>query len=570
MSICIEKLTHDCGSSKGLQVFADEETGKVTGYCFACSTFVANPYGEEKTIDQVDLPEPKTDEQIQMELLEVEHYQVLDVAERKLRKKDIEEWGVKVSVKESDGKTPEAMYHPITREGELTGYYVKTLGPEKFTYSVGDVKKGDLYGWERAAKSGAYRLIITEGLEDGPSVEKIYRTHTQQGSEDYIPAVVSLPNGTNSIGAIGRRSEDIKRLFKEVVLCFDDDEAGRRAVPKVKNMLPDAMVVTLPYKDANECVQRGAMKAAYNALRFQVAQPKTTRLINASTLFQEAREPTPWGQMTWPFPKLQDATRGIRWGETIYIGAGVKMGKSELVDQLGSHFITNDGYPIMMAKPEQENKFSVKKMAGKMVGANFTDPKVEFDYRAYDEATKMIQENMWLLDLYQHIGWESLKEDITEAATLGAKAIFIDPITNLTSGISTTDGNVLLNKIAQEISVMAMDMQFTAFIFCHLKSPEGSISADKRETYYTQGRYYDLGGCPHERGGTISSNQFYGSRAMMQKCDLMLGLAGNKDPNLDDEIKRMRWIEILEDRQFGNSGSIPIIWNEHTTQYKEA
>ena len=55
--ICIEKLSHSCGSSDGLQVFADEDTGKVSGYCFACSTYVPNPYGEEKYLDEVPVPD---------------------------------------------------------------------------------------------------------------------------------------------------------------------------------------------------------------------------------------------------------------------------------------------------------------------------------------------------------------------------------------------------------------------------------------------------------------------------------------------------------------------------------
>jgi hypothetical protein len=33
--VCIDKLSHSCGTRKGLQVFADEETGKVNGWCFS-------------------------------------------------------------------------------------------------------------------------------------------------------------------------------------------------------------------------------------------------------------------------------------------------------------------------------------------------------------------------------------------------------------------------------------------------------------------------------------------------------------------------------------------------------
>jgi len=42
MSNCVEKLAHSCGSNDGLQVF--EEGGEYTGYCFACGTYVDDPY----------------------------------------------------------------------------------------------------------------------------------------------------------------------------------------------------------------------------------------------------------------------------------------------------------------------------------------------------------------------------------------------------------------------------------------------------------------------------------------------------------------------------------------------
>jgi len=86
---------------------------------------------------------------------------------------------------------------------------------------------------------------------------------------------------------------------------------------------------------------------------------------------------------------------------------------------------------------------------------------------------------------------------------------------------------------------------------------------------YKKGVYYNLGNCPHEYGGDVMSAQFAGSRAMMRSCNLMLGLAGNKDPELDEVTRRMRWLTILEDREFGNSAHVPLIWNPKTTQYRE-
>ena len=567
MGVCLDKLPHSCGTRKGLQVFADDETGKVNGWCFSCQTFVANPYGKEVMAEDLDLPEPKSEAQIQEEIAEISGYQVLDVKARKLRAADLVEFNIKVAVDEEDGITPTTMYFPMTKGGKRTGYYAKTLSKPSHTWAIGDVKKADLFGWDKAKSSGAYRLIITEGLEDAVSVKKLYTMH---GKEEYQPAVVSLPNGVNSVrSSIQPVMDEIKRSFREVILCFDDDDAGHRATEEAMMLLPFAKVVILPCKDANDCLIEGKGKAAFKSLSFDAHVPKNTRIVMGDELHEAAREPTPYGELTWPFQTLNKLLRGIRYGETIYLGSGVKMGKSELLNALAAHFIMHHHVPVFMAKPEEDNKKTYKLMCNKIMGQVFHDPDVPFDYDAYDKAGEILKGKLMMVDLYQHLGWETLKRDIVSAATLGAKAIFIDPITNLTNGMNAADANTKLQEIAQDLSFLAKDLNVVIFIFCHLKAPEGAISRDVRRKKYEKGEYVGLGPCPHEFGGDIASAQFAGSRAMMRSCNLMIGLEGNKDEELPDHIQKMRWLNILEDREFGNSRRVGIIWNPKTTQFRE-
>ena len=570
MSVCIDKLPHECGTRRGLQVFADEETGKVDGYCFSCGTYVPDPYGEPKTVDDVELPEPKSEEEIQEEIDEVLSFNVVDVPTRKLRKTNLERFDIKTSLSEQDGKTPTRMYFPQKKDGKLTGYYVKPIGTKKVSpWAIGDVKNADLFGWDKAKRSGAYRLIITEGPEDAVAVDAIWDRY---GKEEFKPAIVSLTNGTQSVDRnISSKANEIGKLFKEVVLCFDDDKPGLEAVKKAMLILPQALAVTLPEKDANECILKGAQKAAYQALRFNAAAPKNTRIISADeALHQSAREPTPYGELTWPYPSMNKWLRNIRYGETIYVGAGVKMGKSELLNDIAAHFIKEHSIKVLVAKPEEQSKKTYKLMCNKIAGSVFHDPEVEFDYEEYDKAGKILRDKLLMLDMYQHVGWETLKSDIRTAAVMGAKAVFIDPITNLTNGMQSADANVKLQEIAQDLASMAMDLDIVIFIFCHLKAPEGNISKDQREKKYGNGEYVRLGNCPHEFGGTVQSAQFAGSRAMMRSCNLMVGLEGNKDPELPPNVRNTRHLTILEDREFGNAESVQLYWNRNTTLFKES
>lgn len=226
-----------------------------------------------------------------------------------------------------------------------------------------------------------------------------------------------------------------------------------------------------------------------------------------------------------------------------------KQGKSEVVNSLAAYFIREFGWKVFMAKPEEANVKTYKLVAGKLAGKKFHDPKVEFDEVAYDRAGEIIGDNLLMLNLYQHVGWDTLKADIREAAMAGCKAFFIDPITNLTNGMESGAANVKLQEIAQDASALALDLNIVIFLFCHLKNPETGV--------------------PHERGGKVLSSQFAGSRAMARSCNLMIGLEGNRDPELTAEERNMRKLVVLENRETGEVGEFNMYWNPVTTLFTE-
>lgn len=325
MGVQIDALPHrtdSCSTKKGLKVFL-QDGGKIDGYCFSCGEYVRHPYGKDVTVDEVPQKKVKTKEEIAQEIAEIDGYPTLTVPLRKLREATLNKFGAKVSVSEYDGVTPSAIYWPVTKDCVLVGYHVKVLNKAFPPFNLGDTKDCDLLNWSNAKVSGAYRLIITEGPEDMASVDRIYEMH---GDKDYAPAVVSLPHGSASAKkTLTKHSEEIRKLFKEVVLCFDNDEAGKKAVENAMMVIPHAKAVTLPTKDANEALVTGVSKAAYNSMAFHAEAPKNTSIVFGSDIHSRAREPAKFGQLTWPFPKMNDALRGIRFKESIYLGAGVKV-----------------------------------------------------------------------------------------------------------------------------------------------------------------------------------------------------------------------------------------------------
>lgn len=547
MAKCVEKIPHSCGSKSGLQVFLQDD-GTYDGFCFACGTYVADPY-KDKPANYRPVVNKKSAEEVEQEMREIASLPSKALTDRKLKASTLEYFGVKTALSEEDGETVVAHYYPYTKQGKIVAYKARLVENKKM-WAVGSMKETDLFGWDSAIATGAKKLFVTEGELDAMSLYQICTDHNKGTQyENYLPAVVSIPNGAGGAAKdLLRNLSKIREHFREIVLVFDMDAPGRDAVEKVLKAIPDCVVAHLPAKDANECLVQGRSKACYNAVVFNASKPKNTRLVNAKDLFEEAKKAPDMG-VPWPWKHITEVTRGIRKGETIYIGAAQKMGKSEVVNALAAHFIKELGWKVMLAKPEEANVKTVKLIAGKIAGKFFHDPKVPFDEEAYQEATDAIGDKLYLINLYQHLGWETLKADIRAAAQEGCEAIFIDPITNLVNGLDAAQQNTKLQEIAQELSAMALDLNVVIFIFCHLRNPDS--------------------GLPHERGGEVLSSQFAGSRAMARSCNLMLGIEGNKDPELSREERNMRTLVLLEDREFGEVGRFKLYWNDHTGLFQE-
>lgn len=545
--VVVERLPHHCGARRSLNVFQNDD-GTYSGWCFSCKTYVPNVYEDKPADYKPPVGFKKSPEEIEAELKAIQKFKSMAMPDRKLLKDSVEYFEVRVSVSEVDGETPTAHYYPYFKGEELAGYKVRVVEGKKF-WSIGDVKNTDLFGWKQAIQSGSKRLYITEGEADAIALHQVLTSLQKEGYRDVLPAVVSLPHGSASADRdVARCLKDIRAYFKEVVLVFDMDEPGKKATEDVMKILPEAIVAALPAKDAGACVIEGRAKALFNAVVFNAKKPKNTRLVMGDTLIEAAKKPPEMG-VPWPWKRLSKVTRGIRLGETIYIGAAQKMGKSEIVNTLAAHFIRELGWKVLLAKPEESNVKTVKMVTGKLAGRVFHDPNIPFDEAAYNEASKEIRDKLYLLNLYQHVGWETLKADIREAATEGCKAIFIDPITNLTNGMNAADANTKLQEIAQELSAMALDLHIVIFIFCHLRNSDS--------------------GPPHERGGEVLSYQFAGSRAMARSCNLMLGLEGNRDPNLPEEQRNMRTLVLLEDREHGEAGRFPLYYDRATSLFNE-
>jgi twinkle protein len=206
-----------CGSSDANSLYSDGHT-----FCFACNT-----YGH-------------TEEVVHNHKMTT-NVQLRGSAER-LQKRRISE---KVCQKYRIHKDGDVLrFYYFSESGVLEGCKVKTKD-KVFTYE-GQVP-GTLFGQHLFPATGK-RVVITEGELDAASCQEA------------MPGwpMVSLPSGAASARKSVQRVIPWLQGYEEIVLFFDNDEAGRKAAEDAASVLPPGKtkIARLEvHKDASDALQ---------------------------------------------------------------------------------------------------------------------------------------------------------------------------------------------------------------------------------------------------------------------------------------------------------------------------
>lgn len=388
--------------------------------------------------------------------------------------------------------------------------------------------------------SRAKKILIVEGEFDAMSGWQMF----QASKYTKGVAVISLPLGANIKSLMDNM--DYLKQFKEVYVCCDQDEAGRKVSRDIASLFPHSKHMRISGKDANEMLVDGKeaefISAFFDA---EIFQPDT--IVRVKDIMSKVLEVPVMG-VPYPWESLTKATYGRRGGEGMYVGAGVKIGKSEFINEL-IKFDLAAGRKIGILKYEEPPAMTIKRVAGKIDGIAYHRPGVIYKTEDLERTALAMHDNLFMYPAFGPATWESTREFIRYAVLNGCKTVIIDPVTKLSNTLDSSKTEELLRKMADELACMAQDMDFFYIVTCHLKAPQH--------------------GLPHERGGKVQSYQFRGSRAMMENCYYMLGIERNKDPDITEDERNTSTFVLLEDRNFGNSTSFKVKFDKNDQSYLE-
>jgi twinkle protein len=249
---------------------------------------------------------------------------------------------------------------PHLRNGELCNYKVRNIHDKKQMRVAGGCEQM-LFGWQ-AVPSNARSVVICEGELDAISLHQ------------YGYPALSVFSGAGNHAWLDNEFPYLER-FDDIYLCLDDDEHGKAGTNTLVERLgrDRCMIVTLPRKDANDCLMAGIGKDEIDAAFANARSLAPHNLRNASAftndvlnLFYPANGDI--AGVMFPWAKIMRLVH-IRQAE-MSIWTGISgHGKSQLLGQvlLSS---ADQGERICIASLEMKPGRTIQRMIRQALGSS--------------------------------------------------------------------------------------------------------------------------------------------------------------------------------------------------------
>lgn len=505
----------NCSSSDANSVYQDGHK-----YCFSCQTHTAS------TTSLVN--HDKLDYKNLWDFNECNGYYI-DLVSRKISEETCRKAGYWIT-KRNGVAYQVANY--LDQNGQLISQKIRNA--HKKFICTGNHKVGSLFGkhlWNTGNK-----IVVTEGEIDMLTIMEL------QGGK--YP-VVSLGHGASSAKKTCAANYEYFNQFNEIILMFDNDEAGYQAVTDAAQVLPvgKVKVAVLPYKDINLCYLENSEKAVLDQI--WNAGLWTPTGIGSFQSFRErvlkrARETDIQNGLYFNgCDGLNTSTLGIRPSEVFMVTAGTGIGKSSFMRQQALHWGLKDNKKIGLLMLEERIEDTIEDL----MGLN-NQVRLRQNYRLRKE----LIENGRYVEWYDAIGnnshiylYDSFAESDPEKlfygllylrAVLECDVIILDHISILVSSSKENDERRMIDRLMTKLKLFAHDTGVKLILVCHLRNPDH--------------------GKAHEEGRQVSISDLRGSSTLRQIPDTIISLERNQQGDAVNKIQ----VRLLKCRFTGKSGVV--------------
>lgn len=506
-----------CGSSDANAHYDDGHT-----HCFSCGKTVQDAGG---------VAVPASRKPMSKELIPPGEPQAL--AKRKLTDKTCAKYRYTVSTMNGQ---PVQVANYTDESGAIVAQKVRF--PNKDFKFLGDTKSAGLYG-QHVWKEGGKRVIIAEGEVDALSIS--------QALGNKWP-VVSVPNGAQGAAKSLAKASAWLESFDEIVLAFDNDDAGRTAAAECADLFSPGKVRILTYphdvKDASDMVMADRSEELVR-LTWEARVYRPDGVVKVADFIEKALRP-PTRDLHWFLPTLDRTLFGRRYGECVALGAGTGIGKTDFITEQIAHDLSH-GHQVGVFMLEQVPAETAKRVAGKIANRRFHVPDGSWKQEELEASLKLL-DDLFLYDNFGACDWDVIARTIRYLNKQhGVRIFYLDHLTALAA--QAEDERVYLEKTMAELGSLVKELDIWLLFVSHLATPDGK---------------------PHEEGGRVTIRHFKGSRSIGYWSVFMLGM--ERDQQAEDEAERhITTLRILKDRLTGqgNGKTIKVSYDPETGRQSE-
>lgn len=497
-----------CGSRNNLGRYSDGH-----GHCYGCGYREA---GNGRVLEKTSNGAPIRQAKLEMNGT----YEA--IPERRISVDTCRKFGV--TVEKENGVIVKHHYPFKNKEGETKASKVRVVKNKEF-YATGSTQGLALFGQDTCKGSGRF-ITITEGELDCLSVSEMFERKWD---------VVSLRNGASA--AIKEIKEQLDWLegYDSVVLCFDNDPAGKEAVAAVRDLFsPNKLkICSLPLKDASDMLVANKVRdfvshwwdaKVYRPDGIVAGVDTWDMIINAR---KTKSTPYPWAG-------LNDLTRGMRPFELVTVTSGSGMGKSQLIKELEYYLFkaTTDNIGILALEESIDRSVLGLMSMAADAPLHYEENMDTEDLKVYwDEI--MSSNRFYLLDHWGSTGEENLMSKIRYMAKgLDCKWVILDHLSIVVSAQDGGDERKAIDKIMTNLRTLVQELGIGLFLVSHLKRSSGQS---------------------HEEGGRVSLSELRGSQAIAQLSDIVIGLERDQQHD-NEEIRNTTVVRVLKNRYTGLTG----------------
>ncbi len=445
-------------------------------------------------------------------------------------------------------------------EGKIVAQHIR--GPKKSFMWRGNTDNLPLFGqWLWSGKGK--RIVVTEGEIDCLSVSLMWQNKWP---------VVSLPNGIQSGEKYIRLNAEFLSGYDEIVLCFDNDEAGRAGAEKCAELLPPGKVriARTALKDANEHILKGDLKSLTTAI-YEARQYQPDGILHASDI-TEGDAPV---QRMWSFPwsNLTKGLMGQRSGEMSLWASGTGSGKSTVMREMVYHHLIRGrkvGVLMLEESPLETlddlialklNKAVRQIRASRILNTLLVDEggeALDFGFadnlteEEYDEARKFF--GSLPLYIYDHHGTNEFGSVLQRveymAAALECDIIVVDHVTALVAGMARNGSErESIDEIMRRLRSIVERTGVHIDIVSQLNRLDGKAA---------------------EEGAQISLKNLRGSGSLGSVPNNVIAIERNQQAE-DPEERNIVKVRILKGRFIGDTGVVGHLkFNKLTRRLDEA